>query len=58
MNELGLMELVEESEGSDEETDMDVDDMIKKCENIPVINKAKPESDSNVLFFTVYCHIY
>jgi hypothetical protein len=45
VNELGLMELVEESDGTDEEMDMDVDDMFKKCENIPVLNKSKPESD-------------
>jgi hypothetical protein len=49
VNELGLMELVEESDGTDEEMDMDVDEMFKKCENIPMSNKAKPESDGKLL---------
>lgn len=49
VNELGLMELVEESDGTDEEMEMDVEDMFKKCENIPVLNKTKPESDGKFL---------
>ncbi|CAB3381180.1 Hypothetical predicted protein [Cloeon dipterum] len=46
VNELGLMELVEESEGSDME--LDTDDLLRKCENIPIIQKTKSDVDDAV----------
>jgi hypothetical protein len=54
VNELGLMELVEESDCTDEEMEMEVDEMFKKCENIPMSNKSKPESDGKSLLQSHY----
>jgi len=50
VNELGLMELVEESEESEGEVNLDADELFKKCENIPFIHKAKNESDGKAIF--------
>ncbi|XP_059475248.1 lethal(3)malignant brain tumor-like protein 3 [Neocloeon triangulifer] len=48
VNELGLMELVEESEDSDME--LDTEDLLKKCENIPFIhNKTKSDADGETV---------
>jgi hypothetical protein len=47
VNELGLMELVEESEESDTEMDysVNVSDLIKKCEEIPLLQAMKKDID-------------